>query len=97
MKQFWHQMKRAGASTGVPAVTVLGSALEALCDIWQRARAAGREHPDSARLMKEALDLLPALAGGEVPQGRGKLKQLCARADELTQSLLQNLVTRKEI
>lgn len=89
MKQFWGGMKGAGVARGVPAITVLGSALEALAEAWQRARAAGREHPDAPRLAREALDLLAALAAGEVPRGSGALKDLCVRAAELTQALSQ--------
>lgn len=87
LKQFWSRLKSAGGRYGVPAITVLGSAFEALSEAWQRARVGGREHPDTPRLTQEALDLLPALARGEVPRGSGVLKDLCVRAADLTQAL----------
>jgi len=90
MKQFWAGLKAAGGSNGSPAVTVLGSAFEALSEFWQRARAAGHDHPDAARLVQEALDLLVVLVQQESPRGGGALKSLCARATELTDALSQS-------
>ena len=90
MKQLWQQIKALGAATGVPSVIVLGSAIESLSDAWQRARAGGREHPDAARVVQEALETLPMLARGQVPRGSGVLKSLCLRATEVTQALGQN-------
>jgi len=87
LKQFWGRLKSAGGAYGVPTITVLGSAFEALGEAWQRARVGGREHPDAPRLTQEALDLLPALARGEVPRGSGVLKDLCVRAADLTLAL----------
>jgi len=87
LRQAWQQIKAAGSSAGIPSITVLGSALEAMSEAWQRARLGGREHPDAPRLTQEALDLAAALARGEVPPGSGVLKDLCVRAGELTEAL----------
>jgi hypothetical protein len=87
MKQFWAYLKTTGASNGKPAVTVLGSALESLSKAWQRARAAGREHPDAPRLIQEALQLLPELLQAGGPKGGSLIKDLCARSTELTEAL----------
>lgn len=87
MKQWWRRLKEAASARGVPAVLVLASALESLVEAWQRARSGGRDHPDAPRLIGEALDLLPALAAGEVSRGSGVLKDLCVRAGDLTRAL----------
>jgi hypothetical protein len=87
MKQFWQRVKALGAASGAPSAIVLGSALETLSEAWQRARAGGREHPDAARVVHEALEALLLLVRGEVPRGSGMLKALCLRAAEVTQAL----------
>ena len=97
MKQFWAGLKAEGGSNGAPAVTVLGSAFEALSEAWQRARAAGCDHPDAARLVQEALDLLVDLVQQKSPRGGGVLKNLCARATELTDSLSRSAAVSPQV
>ncbi len=97
MKQFWAGLKATGGSNGAPAVTVLGSAFEALSEAWQRARAAGHDHPDAARVVQEALDLLVVLVQQKSPGRGGTLKNLCARATELTDSLSRSAVDSPEV
>ena len=90
MKQLWQQIKALGSASGVPSAIVLGTAIEGLSEAWQRARGSGREHPDSARVIQEALKTLPLLARGEVRRGSGVLKSLCLRAAEVTQALSES-------
>ncbi len=96
IRQFWERLRAEGNAHGVPGVVVLSSALAGLSEAWQRARLAGREHADAPRLAQEAVDLLPALARGEVPRGSGVLKDLCVRAAELTQSLARAAAEARE-
>jgi hypothetical protein len=87
LKLYWRQLRVSGASSGRPAVTVLGSALESLSEAWQRARVGGRDHPDAPRLTGEALELAAELLQGDVARGSGALKGVCQRAAELEKAL----------